>query len=611
VRFLKPNGLNQKKGISSIVGGIFFLVLMTSGFTVYYVALDSQSQMLDTQQVIADNEVAKIREKFVVAATSSGVNNVLSVQVINTGNNLVEIADVWIVNKTSVFKNATKYNDLDYRDVFIPVGYNGNILENHAPLNLISDIYDIKVISSFGTIQTVEYDVAGGSNVLNAQMVAIPQDVRYGENVTIALIVTNVGEFDITQVTATPKFEVSPNQCLNPPNLIFGGPANLSPSQSTMFFWDCVLTQPIGNTITFIGNATGKILGVDVDSNDASDSVIVRDFAAAGEGDEIILKDELFGRPKLFLIFPNPMGDENDDLALWGVNIANPTDQIISVSKVVILGMSAKSTSSDKTFIPECEDKIGTNLKPVTVPPTSDRWTCPEGNQLQWKDLTNPQPIQPRSVFPFLVRIGPDTIGTTTTEAENIVIQTTVFTTLGQFGKSGYVTTFHQKNAAMPNVYLSRDKASVDPNDIQGEIRSIVAGNIVTFNATIADMSVDSTYGIVAGSRLIINIPKEWNSPTLVDSTGFDVTTLTQFPDGSAQIVGNLTSALNTGAKTIQFTAIAPIIFKAKMYTMHILADGSATGETTPPEGLAIGPIAEIVLQVCPITGGPQPECPP
>jgi len=124
-------------------------------------------------------------------------------------------------------------------------------------------------------------------------------------------------------------------------------------------------------------------------------------------------------------------------------------------------------------------------------------------------------------------------------------------------------------------------------------------------------MSVDSTYGIVAGSRLIINIPKEWNSPTLVDSPGFDVTTLTKFPDGSAQIVGNLTSALNTGAKTIQFTAIAPIIFKAKMYTMHILADGSATGETTPPEGLAIGPIAEIVLQVCPITGGPQPECPP
>ena len=79
MRSSKPNWINQKKGISSIVGGIFFLVLMTSGFTVYYVALDSQSQMLNTQQLIADNEVAKIKEKFVVAASSDpGDNNRLS-----------------------------------------------------------------------------------------------------------------------------------------------------------------------------------------------------------------------------------------------------------------------------------------------------------------------------------------------------------------------------------------------------------------------------------------------------------------------------------------------------------------------------------------------------
>jgi len=284
VRFPKPNVLNQKKGISSIVGGIFFLVLMTSGFTVYYVALDSQSQMLNTQQLIADQEVAKIKEKFLVAASSSGVNNVLSVQVINTGNNLVEIADIWIINKTLASQPATKYNDLNFRDVSIPIGYGGNILENHTPLNLISDIYDIKVVSSLGTIKTVEYDVAGGSNLLSAQMVAIPQDVRYGENVTIALVVTNTGTTEtFTDVVGnTNTLSVSPNQCADPPSPIFIGPAVLSPSQSIMFFWDCIVTQPTGNTITFIANATGKLLGVPVDSNDASDSVIVRDFLAGG-----------------------------------------------------------------------------------------------------------------------------------------------------------------------------------------------------------------------------------------------------------------------------------------------------------------------------------------
>jgi len=220
VRFSKPISLNQRKGISSIVGGIFFLVLMTSGFTVYYVALNTQSQMLDTQQIIADNEVAKIKEKFVVAASSSGVNNLLSLQVLNTGNNPIEIADVWIVNKTDAAEPAAKY-DLDYRDVSIPVGHNGNILSN-TPLYLISDIYDIKVISSIGTIQAVEYDVAGGSNVLRAQMVAIPPDVRFGENATVALIVTNTGDFPIDTVVAN-DLDVNPDQCTADPNPIFVG----------------------------------------------------------------------------------------------------------------------------------------------------------------------------------------------------------------------------------------------------------------------------------------------------------------------------------------------------------------------------------------------------
>ena len=198
MRFSNFNFLDKKRGISSIVGGIFFLVLMTAGFTVYYVALDSQSQMLDTQQVIADNEVAKIKEKFVVAASSDpGDNNRLSIQVVNTGNELVEIADVWIINKTDALEPATKYDDLSYRDTSIPVGYSGNVLENYTPLYLDPEIYDIKVISTHGTIKTVEYDVNGGSNILSAQMVAIPQDVRFGENVTVTLIVTNTGDFEI------------------------------------------------------------------------------------------------------------------------------------------------------------------------------------------------------------------------------------------------------------------------------------------------------------------------------------------------------------------------------------------------------------------------------
>jgi len=596
---------NRQKGISSIVGGIFFLVLMTSGFTVYYVAIDTQSQMLDVQQIIADTEVAKIQEKFVVAASSDpGDNNRLSIQVVNTGNNPIEIADVWIINKTNANEPATRYDDLDFRDVSIPIGYSGNVLENYpTPLYLTPEIYGIKVISSLGTIKTVEYDVNGGSNVLNAQMVAIPQDVRFGENVTIALIVTNAAQTQMTDVQVNLPLDVNPNQCVTTPNLIFGGPTTLYSSQSTMFFWDCVIKPPIGNTITFTASARGLLSGVLVNSNPASDSIIVRDFSSGG--DETIIKDELFGKPQLLLIFPNPVGWDNNDKALWGVNVANPTDQSIDVSKVVIVAVSPRATSSDKIFAPNCHT-LSSPLNPTTVPPTTAKWTCPESNQLQWKDVTNPQTIQPRSVFPFLVKIGTEGIGSTTGEANNIPIHTTVFTTLGQFGKSGYVSTMTETQVAMPNVYLSRVPGSANPADMLGEIRGITTGTTVIFNAILADMETSEDYEINSGSRMIINIPREWNYNALISHPGFNTPSVQTFPDGSTQIIGVLEDPLDGDddiTATIRFSATAPIITTAKMYVMHILADGTATG--LGGSDFTIGPISESVLQVCPTTGCP------
>ncbi len=147
--------ITRRKAISSIVGGIFFLVLMTSGFTVYYVALDSQAQMLDTQEVIADFEVAKIREKFTISvSTDPNDNDRLAIQVKNQGPNAVEIVDAWIVNKTTTNEPAKKH-EIKYDDAFIPAGYSGDILAN-TPLYMSPGEYDIKVISTLGTIITEE-----------------------------------------------------------------------------------------------------------------------------------------------------------------------------------------------------------------------------------------------------------------------------------------------------------------------------------------------------------------------------------------------------------------------------------------------------------------------
>jgi len=595
----------SRKGISSIVGGIFFLVLMTAGFTVYYVALDSQSQMLDTQKIIADNEIAKIQEDFVVAASSNPVDNRLSLQVANTGNNPIEIADIWIINKTDANEPA-KRHELNYADVSIPVSHTGNILENTA-LYLDPEVYDIKVVSSIGTIKTIEFDVNGGSNILKAQMVAIPQDVRFGENVTVSLIVTNVGTEPIQQVTANKasNLGVSPNQCRDPPNGIFLGPTDLLPSQSTMFFWDCVLDPPIGNVITFTGNATGQLQGADIDSNDATDSVIVRDFTS-GSGDELILKDELFGKPELFMVIPNTFGDADDaatEKGLWGVNIVNPTNKTMTVSKISISALRANANDNHVIFSAGCEGGVTPELEMISP---SSGWACPNENVLTWKNVSTPISIPRQSAYSFLAKVHPNSLTGSQPGLETIVTTTSAFTSLGAFGKGPYETSMKKTDEVIANVYFSNPGGSTNNADIQGVVMGIQSSATTQFNVTMAEFTTGSE-AIAQFSNLIINIPKEWTYGWDATGTGFTIIDETVFPDDSTQIVGSLNSNLSNGARYIEFSVTAPpnTGSNAKMYVFHILGSGVTT--TSPI--YSIGPIAETVVQVCPTSGGP-PGCP-
>jgi len=595
----------NRRGLSSVVGALFFTILMIAGFSVLGLALDAQTDIVTTQRIVSDIEIKKQQERFGVFASTDG-NNILNISINNQGQNPVEISSVWIVNKTLSDQPATRHA-VTYDDAFVPTGFITNVLSTQS-LEMIPDTYDIKVISTFGTIKTIEFALGSvGSSGLRAEIITDPPDVIIGQNVTIAMIVTNTG--------------IEPINDVKPDPLVFAGTGagsvmdysshipesvTLNGGASVMFTWDYQVTGGSGDQLTFSSIARGS---GEATSNMVSDISILREPTDGGSGGEeaIIIRDDLYGKPQIFLMFPGPVGWDPNDKALWGVNVANPTNQPVDVSKVVIVALSPRPTSSDKIFAPLCHTKTD-NQKPETVLPTTGLWTCPDGNQLQWKNLVSPQTIAPRSVFPFLVKIGSEAIGSASGDTNNIPILVTVSSTLGQFGKAGYLTTMNKESVAMPNVYISTVPGSTNPADILGEITGITEGTTVTFNATIADMDVDTTNVINSGSRLIINIPKDWtfNGPIcLTCHNGFDTPLVQTFPDGSTQIIGSLSSNLSggSGAKTIQFTATAPNISTAKMYVMYILADGTATG--TGGSNYAIGPLAETVLQVCPTSGCP------
>jgi len=118
----------------------------------------------------------------------------------------------------------------------------------------------------------------------------------------------------------------------------------------------------------------------------------------------------------------------------------------------------------------------------------------------------------------------------------------------------------------------------------------------VTFYATIADFDEESIYEIDSGSRIIINVPRDWSDVSYPADPDFIITDLTFL--GQTQIIGELTVDIDDDGKSLEFTATPPCVENPTMYVMYILADGTVSESGT--QQVAVGPLAEIILQVIP-----------
>jgi hypothetical protein len=576
------------------VGALFFTVLMIAGFSVLSLALDAQTDIVTTQRIISDIEIKKQQEQFGIIV-STDLDDFLNVSVKNMGQNPVEISSIWITNKT-LSNEPVKRFDVNYDDAFIPSGFTLNVVENQI-LQMIPATYDIKVISSFGTIKTTELDMTGGgTSGLRAEMITDPPDPVIGKNVTTAMIVTNIGDVPITNVSPNVlSTSTSGTGTITTSPPVPSGVATLNTGASVMFTWDSQVTGDSGDVLSFLSSATGD---GPVISNTVSDTSLLR---LAGEGggnnDPDILTDELLARPQLFFIIPSSQGESGDTEALWGINVVNPVDAPMEVSKLVITAFAPGANSADKLF-----NRVGGNcdfnpIAPVLGPDSN--WSCPSNNAIMWKS-TIPESIPANSTKSFLTKIDPGS-PSGNDGLESIIVQGSVFTTLGSFGKSGYQTTMSESTASVVNVFLATDLVG-DPrvsSKIEASRINIVPNNLETFHAVFADMD-SATTEIESNAKFIINVPKEWTDVDVTAWNGFPVKpSIQQFGDTSHQIVGttNVRFGDTTSAdsvRTITFNARAPDVAADELYVMYILAQGTTT-HATP---FTIGPTAEIVLQV-------------
>ena len=569
---------------------------MVAGFSVLSLALDAQTDIVTTQRVISDIELKKQQERFGIAV-STDANNFLDISVTNLGQNPVGISSFWIINKTLADAPATRY-EIDYDNSFVTGGSTTQILTSQT-LTMIPDTYDIKVVSTLGTIEIAELDVSPGgssSNSLRSVLVTDPPDVILGQNVTIGMVVTNTGTLPVSDVS--PLLPTA-----NPPGAVIesSGPnlssVDLIPGESFLFLWDYTIDGTADTDVDFSNYATGIDQNSNlVQSNVATDTSILREDASGDTGDTeiIVLTQDLLAKPEIFIAMPGPFG-ESSQKGLWGVTIVNPIDKDFEVSKIVLSTTSTRYTGGDEIF---SDDNNACEPEHVN-PSLGGTWTCPIPNQLVWKNISDPVTVPGLSSVEFLARVIPGKIQSSGTFLETVPVDVSLFSTLGQFGKSGYSTSFHDSRTSIPNVYLTDLPGSTNNANILTTINGITSGSVVKVNATLADFDTLAGFFIHdTDSRLIINIPKGWTNPSIIDPDGFTIQPISTFPDGSSQIVGILNSDITgvSDAQTIEFQVTAPTVTSTQLYVMHVLADGLS--ETGGSESSTVGPLAEVVLQV-------------
>jgi len=652
-RFTSKN----RRGLSTIVGALLFVVLMVATFAVLGVALDSQTEIVSTSRDVADKGLKKQQEDFTISSIVQPVADDLEVKLLNKGQNPTEIFTMVITEVDDMAGGfPTNTFDIPSSTGYLAPGDDvPTDIVSTTPISLTLAIpptlqleYEIKVISSLGTIKTLSVvcdeftcgpppGAPAGPSSLTAQLFLDGPTGVNSKTSTIILFVTNNGEQPLTGVA--PLLGLGVGECddmwqgniplpgppleiddVDPCTLDSPSPVDLIPGQSAFFKWDGTVMGIVDDEAVFCNQASG----LDTDGNAVTSGTvcdvltvidptdcggIVCDGGGEG-GATIILIDDLLTRPSLFMIVPSPFGEDVNtnpikQKGVWGVNLVNPTEVDMTVSKVTIVSYPPTANDNDTIFPKNCQL--------VGMEPPAD-WSCPKDNTLLWANSVTPIPLPARSAIEFIAAVEPGA-PSAGTDIDALIVQANVFTTVGSFGKGeGYQSTMRSGETPLVSVFLTTtpedrtDFHGVQNTGIMEEIES-------TFMVSLADMDIEDDTYIEDGAKFIINVPRLWTDIEITDSTGFvadgDPDPLVDdriipLGDGSTQLL--LVTAVDIGGPlptdkdvlTVTFDATPPcneIATDKRPYIMYILADG----QTGPPaDAFPIGPLNEIALIVDP-----------
>jgi len=651
----------KRRGLSTIVGGLIFVVLMVSAFSMFGLVLETQSDMGQTARIVANAELKAQQEDFVLNSVQQLPGGFLKVELTNQGQNVAEMFTLVMTNKTDPGEPTQTIRIPSATSFLLPgedtptdvvAGFN---LKMDIPVAPPDETYDFKVISSLGTIKKISITcnqstgdcgvdtvTPAGPSSLTAQLFLDGPTGINTKTSTVILFVTNNGEVTLTNVRPLMGNPTTGSLCndmwqpfptapaiqiddVNPCDLDSPTPVVLVAGQSALFKWDGTILGDVDDEVLFCNQARGvDPTFVDINSAVVCDDLIVIDpndcgSPDCGPGDESPLDDRFITRPELFLTIPSPFGTWGDppgptpiSRAVWGANVVNPTDTTMLIHKITITAYAPTANSNIVIIKPggsndlECNPQDispGNGIIPGTQAQEAGFWSCPGENTIMWRNFANPVVLPPQSVFPFIVALEASDVGAD--NIESVLVDSTVFTTSGAFGKGNYQTTWYE-DGMYANLFFHEDINSVDITGIHTN-STVQSNNLEKFRINLAELDNDDATFMNAGVKIVVNVPRAFSEVAVVDgeTTGILITTPTDepsivvHPDGTTQIIATTTDPIgdvenNQEVITLTFEARAPIVTSEKLMVMYSLAVGEGSGGST------IGALTEFIIVVVP-----------
>jgi len=210
----------------------------------------------------------------------------------------------------------------------------------------------------------------------------------------------------------------------------------------------------------------------------------------------------------------------------------------------------------------------------------------------------------PLSTFPFLVKL--ESHRPVTQNVESVLVDSTVYTSSGSFGKGNYQSTTYDKGM-LANIYATSDWTDpLNYDKIISSVSDIPSNSTQKFHIVLAESDISNSTSINAGSKVIVNVPRTFSLVDVIESetTGIIITpvgvepSVVIHPDMTTQIIA--TTANDVGDQTspeaivLTFEATAPEVTTDSLIVMYTLANGEGTN------GNSVAPLTEIILIVVP-----------